>query len=119
MATSIEHERKLKETIDDLKKQGYNVIDLERKSPDAIAVKANKIYAVEVLSFRWVAKRGWHNSWTYKSKKKDYNMFDGIIFKTFKGELGSQKVHVKRSRCKHRQKEKKKHLKNLRHLDEL
>ena len=84
MPTSKLHEKILKDTIKELTKQGYRVIDLEMKSPDAIATKNNKIYAVEVLGLQYRGKKGWNRNWTYRAKKSIYHMFDDLIVKTFK-----------------------------------
>ncbi len=83
MATSEKHEERLREVIKELREEGYNVIDLEMKSPDAIAVKDNKIIAVEVLGRTFIKGRGWKNNFTIKRKKQIYDMFDDIIIKTF------------------------------------
>ncbi len=83
MATSERHEERLKEVIKELREEGYKVIDLEMKSPDAIAVKNNKIIAVEVLGRMYINGKGWKNNFTIKSKKEIYKMFDDVIIKTF------------------------------------
>ncbi len=76
---------KLKEVIEELKSVGYRVIDLENKSPDAIAIKDNEVIAVEVLSRQYDMKRGrWKNHFTTKKKKEIYHMFDRLIIRTFK-----------------------------------
>jgi len=79
------HEKLLKETIKKLEKEKYRVIELKGKSPDAIAVKNNKIVAVEILgvSYNYKKKR-WHKSWTYTQKEDNYSMFDRVIIKKFK-----------------------------------
>ncbi len=82
---SQQHIDKLKEVIKELEDKGYRVIDLEMKSPDAIALKDNKLYAVEVLGRQYDMKRGyWKKKFTIKSKKEIYHMFDGMIIRTFK-----------------------------------
>lgn len=85
MVESQQHIDKLKEVIKELKSVGYKVIDLENKSPDAIALKDNKLYAVEVLSRQYDMKRGrWKKKFTIIKKKEIYHMFDGLIIRTFK-----------------------------------
>ncbi len=85
MVESQQHMDKLKEVIEELRGNGYKVIDLENKSPDAIALKDNKLYAVEVLSKQYDMKRGrWKKKFTIKKKKEIYHMFDGLIIRTFK-----------------------------------
>lgn len=86
MATSILHEKTLKEFILKLESEGYRVLDLERKCPDAIALKDGKIYAVEVLGRQYKKGKGWKKKWTQNSKKNIYHMFDDIIIKDFKYE---------------------------------
>ena len=85
------HIEKIKETIKDLRKEGYRVIDLENKSPDVIALKDEKIFAVEILGKNYRKRRrrdgsiiGWHKSWTVKAKEQIYHMFDDVIIRTFK-----------------------------------
>ncbi len=88
MATSELHEKLLKEYIKELENQGYRVIDLERKSPDAIALKIIdgkiEVSAVEVLGLQYMKGKGWHHSWTYKAKESIYHMFDKVLIKIFK-----------------------------------
>jgi len=83
MVTSTKHEETLKEFLEELRERGYNVIDLERKSPDGIAVKDNKIYAIEVLGTQKKKGKGNHKKWTYRGKRKEYDMFEDVLFKTF------------------------------------
>ncbi len=80
---SEKHEERLKEVIKQLREDGFRVIDLEAKCPDGIAVKNNKIYAVEVLGRKYIKGKGWKNKFTIKSKKETYSMFDDVIIKTF------------------------------------
>ena len=85
MVESQQHMDKLKEVIKELENNGYRVIDLENKSPDAIAIKDNEVIAVEVLSRQYDMKRGrWKKHFTTKKKKEIYHMFDGLIIRTFK-----------------------------------
>jgi len=84
MSTSEQHEQVLKETIEKLKSEGYHVIDLERKSPDAIAVKDGKIIAIEVLGITHIPSKGWKHKWTHKAKQQVYHMFDELKIITFK-----------------------------------
>ena len=85
----------LKDYISDLEEEGYRVIPLEGKSPDAIAIKLDasqvdidlekiKVCAVDVLGKTHRKGRGYHGSWTYKQKKKTYSMFDDVLIRTFK-----------------------------------
>ena len=83
-----QHETELKKVISNLEKEGYNVVDLKGFSPDAIAVKNNKIVAVEVLGTSWrhhpkTTTLELHNSWTYRGKRNQYNMFDEVKIFTF------------------------------------
>jgi len=78
-----QHEKVLRETIEKLEKDGYHVVNLKGKSPDAIATKDNKLIAVEVLGETY-RKGKWKKSWTYTQKEDDYSMFDDILIRTFK-----------------------------------
>jgi hypothetical protein len=84
MVTSLLHEKKLKEFISELSNKGFKVFDLERKSPDALAIKDNKVYAVEVLGSSYKKGKGWKKKWTRRNKNKVYHMFDGILIKEFR-----------------------------------
>ena len=45
-----EHERKLREMCDGLRSKGWAVVELNGKSPDAVASKDGRMIAVEVLT---------------------------------------------------------------------
>lgn len=94
---SVKHEEALDIKIKELETMGWRVINLHGKSPDAIAVKDNKIVAVEILKrikterknpdlvkkkgkFKWSFAGGF----TLVSKKVTYDMFDDIIFGFYK-----------------------------------
>lgn len=82
-----QHEKELREEIERLKNEGYRVIDLERKCPDAIAIKPNnvEVCAVEILSMSYnYGIKGYKAKWTVKAKKTIYHMFDKVIIKVFK-----------------------------------
>jgi hypothetical protein len=84
------------EMVKTLEFDGWRVIKLYGKSPDAIAVKENKIVAVEVLK-QWrkertdpieIKKYGknqlrYYGGFTMASKRSNYDMFDDVFFKTF------------------------------------
>lgn len=80
---SQEHEDTLFEFVKELRENGYHVILLQDKSPDAIAVKDDKIYAVESLGFTYVKGIGKRRNWTWSQKKATYSMFDGLLVKQF------------------------------------
>ena len=88
MGTSTLHEQNLRKYIKELEVLGYRVIDLERKSPDAIAIKVIngkiEVSAVEVLSSQYKIGKGWHKKWNYKAKISIYHMFDNILIKVFR-----------------------------------
>lgn len=94
---SQKHENALNELIKKLEDEGWRTINLHGKSPDAIAVKDNKITAVEILKrikserknldlakkkgkFKWSFAGGY----TLASKKSNYDMFDDVIFGFYK-----------------------------------
>lgn len=81
---STQHMREVQKHIDELIKKGYRVIDLQGKSPDAIALKDDKIYAVEVLGRQYKRGKGWIKKWSHVSKKKNYDMFDDVIIFSFR-----------------------------------
>lgn len=60
-------------------KRGYKIIFLAGKSPDAIAYKNNNIFAIEVVGI----KEGYTSRHVVQGKEYIYNMFDGLLIKTF------------------------------------
>jgi len=91
-----DHEKTLDEMVKTLEFDGWRVIKLHGKSPDAIAVKENKIVAVEILK-QWrkertdpieIKKYGknqlrYYGGFTMASKRSNYDMFGDVFFKTF------------------------------------
>ena len=75
-----------KRVISDFETKGYRVIRLNHKSPDAIAVKDDKIYAIEILGVTHI-KDGKsirnRKNWAWSEKQNLYSMFDGLMIKTF------------------------------------
>lgn len=84
-----QHEKELQRACKELRSDGWKVIDLEGRSPDAIAVKEEKVVAVEVLMkykierndndhrrYRWKFSGGF----TLTQKKNIYKMFDDVLF---------------------------------------
>jgi len=91
------HEIVLESKLKKLNEEGWKTINLHGKSPDGIAVKNNKIYAVEILQKirverknpiiikrkgRWKSK--YAGGYTLASKKSNYDMFDDVIFDFYK-----------------------------------
>jgi hypothetical protein len=74
------HQQILFETIDELNQKGYFTIDLTGMIPDAIAIKDNKFYAVEVLIVNDIPN-DWQNLPIVQNKRIKYSSFDEIIFK--------------------------------------
>lgn len=69
--TSVHHQNHLATIIEKLRSEGYIVINLQRKSPDAIAVKDGRVSAVEVLP---------EESNRVAMKQLEYSMFDNVVF---------------------------------------
>ena len=80
---SKRHQEVLMETINELKNQGYNAIDMTGCIPDGIAVKDNKIYAIEVLILKGSSNENkqWANHPVIKRKQIKYKAFDDTLFK--------------------------------------
>jgi len=78
-----DYQKALDETCNQLVKKGYNVIKLFKKSPDAIATKNNKLYAIEIIGFS-NNKLGNEKQKIVYNKSVIYEMFDGIMIRTFK-----------------------------------
>ena len=77
-------EEKLNKYIKELEQQGFRIINLERRKPDAIAIKDNKVYAVKMVGKRYKEGKGWSADITKTAYKKRYTMFDGIKSKDFR-----------------------------------
>jgi len=90
---SIRHEEELKHKANQMRHDGWRVIVLNGKCPDAIAVKDGKIVAVEVIKkiktertnpetiqrhgrYVWRLQGGY----TQASKRSIYDMFDDVEF---------------------------------------
>ncbi len=81
---SEKHEKELELEIERLESQGYKVINLEDKSPDAIAIKDGQVIAVEVLGISYYKKnKTWKGTFSIKQKLSIYHMFDGVIIRNF------------------------------------
>lgn len=79
----------LNKTIEKYESDGYRVIPMNQKSPDALATKDNKIYAIEILGMEHRNQLHNRKNWTWKGKTASYSIFDGMMIKTFKyGESG-------------------------------
>lgn len=90
-------EETLRDKIDAIQKKyeadGYRAVYMQLKSPDGIAYKDGKLYAVEVMG---INHREFINTktgnqcmrnekrWSEGSKRMIYDMFDDVIIKTFK-----------------------------------
>jgi len=75
----IDRMTKINEVIKDYEEKGFRIIRLANKSPDAIAYKNNSIFAVEILGLN----KGYSGKKTIQDKESIYDMFDGIMIKTF------------------------------------
>ena len=84
MNVSKEHEEELEKYMNELKEQGFKVIKVGRKIPDAIAVKRGKVFAVEMMGKRHRGKKGWTFKVGKKQKLEAYAAYDGVLFRAFK-----------------------------------
>jgi len=78
---SKQHQDLIAKTVEELRYKGFKVVNMNGKAPDAIAIKDNKIYAVEVLLIPNIPKKGWQHLRVIQNKINYYSMFDDIIFK--------------------------------------
>lgn len=76
---SIQHETEVKKTIKKYQSEGYRAIDLQGLSPDIIAVKDNRIFAIEVIG----RKKGHTMKQSIRWKKDQYSMFDDVLIERF------------------------------------
>lgn len=88
---SKQHEETIRQKTNELKNEGWHVVILNGKVPDAIAVKDNMIVAIEVLPKKDIMRQpDWYNkayrkmydgqTYTMAMKRVNYKMFDGIMF---------------------------------------
>ena len=96
---SLQHQKHILDVMLELRKKGYNVVDLGGKAPDLVACKDNIIYAVEVLLVDRIPKNGIdYNRGIIKDMRRNYENFDKIIFKVFEREkkiLTEDEVEIK------------------------
>lgn len=79
-----EHEVALTKIISRLESEGYRVVRMSRKIPDAIATKDGKLIAVEVLGKKYRGNgKGWKNKFSFNEKRIAYNKFDSMIYEEF------------------------------------
>lgn len=112
---SKQHEKALMHKVKELCGKGWKVIVLGTKSPDAIAIKDDKLFAVEVLGttnkvlveqkydrFASGLFGAWHKTdlKTMDSKRQRYQMFDGVIFRLFTYEKDSHYYYKMRKLVK-------------------
>lgn len=81
---SPEHEIALKQLCEKMRKEGWVVVPLNRKSPDAVASKDGKMVAIEVLA-KYGKERDYKlTGGTYSAKRRLYEKlgFDSVVFDT-------------------------------------
>ena len=74
----------MSEVIEKLKMEGYHIVRLHGKSPDAVATKDGKLIAVEVIG-KYGKERKYKltGGYTFAGKKREYSMFDDVLIFTF------------------------------------
>lgn len=101
MAASKRHEELVAAKVHELMNEGWRVVTIGNRHPDAIAIKDGVIMAVEILKkYKHVSKAGKNKGWKYtngamKQKLEGYAHFDKIAFVTFydtTGEIADQFV---------------------------
>ena len=65
--------------IKEYEEKGFRIIRLANKSPDAVAYKNNNVFAVEIIG----VQDGGSSKYVVNAKESIYDMFDGIMIKTF------------------------------------
>lgn len=70
------HEEVLTAKIRELERKGYRVKRLDGKLADALAIKNDLLYAVEVLIAKWNQRR---QAWEIPRVRKNYAIFDNVI----------------------------------------
>ena len=67
-----------------LESTGYRVVVTNKKNPDAVAAKSNRIFAVKLLRQTWRKGKGWQRGHTKKEMKEKYSNYDGVLFFSFR-----------------------------------
>lgn len=70
------HEEVLAAKIKELEHDGFRVRRIDGKLADALAIKGNQLYAVEVLIAKWNEKR---RKWEIPRLRKKHAIFDKVI----------------------------------------
>lgn len=78
-----QHELELKNCIKEFRDKGWRVIDMKRKSPDAIALKNNKLIIIEIVGATKTNNTKWHTSKTKKHYNEVWCDFDAVVLKHF------------------------------------
>src|SRR4030042_4870660 len=79
MVASYQHEKELLEYLDELRSQGWKAVRLNSKSPDGIAVKDNRLVAIEIIIQNNAGKY-----YIDTNKRSDYSMFDEVFIRKIK-----------------------------------
>jgi len=84
MTEGTMHEITVAKAVEELMEKGYHVVKMSRKTPDAIAFKDGKFYAVEALGQRWTPEQGWTNKRSKIEKERAYAHIGQLIFYSFR-----------------------------------
>ena len=87
MPPSAQHQETLHRAIEELRREGWKVVDLHGHAPDAVAIKDGKLVAIEALGKLKNKKpgKGWKlmGGFTFRMKRQLYEDFDDVFFFTF------------------------------------
>jgi len=86
----LQHEQLLDQKIEEYIRLGYKVIKTDARIPDAIAIKDNRVIALEIMGRKHKVGKGWRKTRTMKNIKEKYYMYDEVVVYTFRLRLPTQ-----------------------------
>jgi len=73
----------LHELSEDYRKDGWKVIELDGRSPGAVAFKDGKAIALMSVGRQYVGDKGWRNKFSLNYFRKNYYMFDDVVVRSY------------------------------------
>jgi hypothetical protein len=87
---SYQHEKAVLDYLAELSSKGWKTIRLGKRSPDGIAVKDNRVVAVEII----IKNTDGKYRATDTTKRDDYFMFDDVFIKKFDRDSNIEKQRI-------------------------
>ena len=82
---SEQHKEIINSVLQELKLNGYRVFDTRYARPDLIAIKDNKLIAIEIMGRHYINGKGWKKGWSSSQKERRYlPLFDDLFIYEFR-----------------------------------